>query len=82
MASAITASTTAAVNEPRQPSVWPTRVPSGTPSAPDTATPEITTAIARPMRAGGTTEMPAAKAAAMNRPWNAPVSVRATRNRP
>ncbi len=42
----------------------------------------MTTAIARPIRAGGTTEVPAANAAAMNRPWTAPVRVRATRNSP
>src|SRR5919106_324936 len=56
--SAITPSATTAVYELRQPSAWPTRVPSGTPSAADTATPEITAEIARPMRSGGTIEMP------------------------
>jgi hypothetical protein len=66
----------AATNDPRQPSVWPANVPSGTPTAPLTAVPEITTAIARPARSGGTTAVPAANAAAMNTPWNAPVRTR------
>ena len=35
---------------------------------------EMTTAIARPARSGGTTEVAATNAAAMNRPWIAPVS--------
>src|SRR5687767_10258310 len=64
--------TTIARNEPRQPRVWPTSVPSGTPSAVDTETPETTIPIACPMRSGGTTDMPAMNDVAMNRPCNAP----------
>jgi hypothetical protein len=53
-------------------------VPSGTPTAPDTATPENTAEIARPRRAGSTIEVPTTNAAAMTSPAIAPVSTRTT----
>ena len=68
---------TTAANEPRQPTAWPSSVPSGSPNALDIAKPEMITAIARPVRSGGTIEVAVTMAAAMNSPCTAPMTTRA-----
>ena len=44
------------------------------------AKPEMTIAIARPARSGGTTEVAVTMPAAMNNPCTAPISTRAATN--
>ena len=73
----MTPAATTAANEPRQPTACPSSVPNGRPNALDIAKPEMITAIARPVRSGGTIEVAVTMAAAMNSPCTAPMTTRA-----